>query len=572
MVGWAEISCEAQVPMLNAFDRRIRYTLSPNRLSRTVVGPALILAFLASSCPSSAAPSLPTLDSDNYWVIVGSRQNIDDAISIARQHGDDSAQVVGSVNGWFAVVEGPKKVLQGAGKTFLDSLIKSGAAPKDAYLTRGTGLTDVVWKPSPSPVLQTLQYDGKAPVELTQSGIKISVDRKGPDSDGDFFPFAKGYKEGKELFTLSADKNPSEDPSATLYALWLDQASSAPQIVLTYYWHGAHCCTVTRIANLKPDGRWAVTETEDLDGDGYDFEDINRDGSIQLISSDNSFLYAFDSYADSVAPLKIQSFKDGALHDVTKLPIYQHRLWQRLFSIERFHQEESSDTDSNGFLAGWVASKILVGQGDQAWQSMLKRYDHHPNMGPEVCLTGAPLSNCPANKTAKVPFPVALRGFLLEHGYIQDASQYPIPVDDTKFVIPEVSQHDPEPSEPSQPLVPTVNSNMRACADSSDTVKTIIYQMFAGRKMLASENDAMVTLEDDTTVEAADSGIGKVICAVTYDLNLKRMIGQLAEVGDMRRAAALNIMSRRAGAEVSRRIKYSVKPTAQGKSFVEVLP
>ena len=90
--------------------------------------------------------------------------------------------------------------------------------------------------------------------------------------------------------------------------------------------------------------------------------------------------------------------------------------------------------------------------------------------------------------------------------------------------------------------------------------------------MLPNENDDMISLEDDTTVEGTDASIDKVVCAVTYDLSIKPIIGQLAEAGDMGRANALNQLARRNGEQLSKRIKFSVKPTAQGGTFVQVLP
>ena len=62
---------------------------------------------------------------------------------------------------------------------------------------------------------------------------------------------------------------------------------------------------MTKIANLDKEGDWHVIDGDTLDGDGYSFEDILGKGYSYLVSNDNAFLYAFDSYAGSYPPIKI---------------------------------------------------------------------------------------------------------------------------------------------------------------------------------------------------------------------------------------------------------------------------
>ena len=114
---------------------------------------------------------------------------------------------------------------------------------------------------------------------------------------------------------------------------------------------------------------------------------------------------------------------------------------------------------------------------------------------------------------------------------------------------------------------------LQQCVDSSDTARKLIYQNFVGRRLQPGESYDLVTLEGDTTLEANDVGIGRVVCAVTYDLNLKSLVGQLAENGEFKRAEALGRLMRRNGATASTRARYSVKPTATpGETFIELLP
>ena len=78
---------------------------------------------------------------------------------------------------------------------------------------------------------------------------------------------------------------------------------------------------------------------------------------------------------------------------------------------------EVPDEEVNGFLAGYVAEKILLGEGKGAWALMLDHYDKASDWGLDVC--DKPLDtegNCPG-KTERLTFPVALERMLNENGY-----------------------------------------------------------------------------------------------------------------------------------------------------------
>ena len=75
------------------------------------------------------------------------------------------------------------------------------------------------------------------------------------------------------------------------------------------------------------------------------------------------------------------------------------------------------DDDVNGFLAGYVGEKILLGDGKQAWELMLAYYDKASDWGLETC--SQPLNEdgaCPGEKI-QLTFPDALERMLNENGY-----------------------------------------------------------------------------------------------------------------------------------------------------------
>ena len=525
---------------------------------------AIAGSFWACLIASHASAEGLKLVGDHYWIALASRQSADEAIAYARRYSSLSPMVVSSINGWFAVVVGPREVAPGQGKAVLAALAKSDYIPNDAYFTRGEGYSDLVWKAPLSPVLATAKYDGETDATLQNGPLRIILSRAPVDGD-QRTAIATGYDNGKPAFAMIAGGDqPNEKPASEAQIIRLDRSSPAPQVVFTYYWQGAHCCTVTRIATEQPNGTWAVLDGENLDGsDGYDFEDLTGSGDVDMISADQSFYYAFASYASSVAPTKIHRLEGGRLVDVTREPKYYDYLRQELASVEGDAKSDDTRWHDNGFLAGWVASKMLIGQGTDAWTRMLSSYDHNPDFGPQECLIAQPVESCPEEKLRRIDFPVSLKQFLVKGGYILDQSQFPTPR----------QEYSPAPPTPQASSPPSKPPALQQCVASSDIARKLIYQSFVGRKIQPGEDYSQVTLEGDTTLEESDADIGRVICAVTYDFNLKPLVGHLAESGEFGRAEAIARLIRRSGAMVSTRVRYSVKPTAtDGETFIELLP
>src|SRR5580704_5375964 len=107
----------------------------------------------------------------------------------------------------------------------------------------------------------------------------------------------------KTVFTIKGNPATASDQlRAHAVLVHLDRSASVAQVVMTSFTGGAHWCTETQIASSDSDGRWSVLKADRLDGDGYQFEDSDGDGVSELVSVDNSFLYAFDAYAMCMRP------------------------------------------------------------------------------------------------------------------------------------------------------------------------------------------------------------------------------------------------------------------------------
>jgi serine protease Do len=83
---------------------------------------------------------------------------------------------------------------------------------------------------------------------------------------------------------------------------------------------------------------------------------------------------------------------------------------------------------SNGFLVAWVASKIRLGDGDEAWAKFMASYDKNSDFGPQICTTGQKVDDCPAGKLKAQPIPEGFAEFLEANGY------YPLPRDAAKLI------------------------------------------------------------------------------------------------------------------------------------------
>src|SRR5690242_14938919 len=145
-----------------------------------------------------------------------------------------------------------------------------------------------------APLVQ-LHFDGKTAASLKFRDLSISIDSAPSNESPDMkFPiFHLAFDDGRKLDVKLGDQQPREEPAADARIYSLDRSAPFPQIVLTYFWEGAHCCTVTKIVTVNGGGKMIVVDGQTLDGDGYSYEDVDGDGSVELLSFDNSFYYAF---------------------------------------------------------------------------------------------------------------------------------------------------------------------------------------------------------------------------------------------------------------------------------------
>jgi hypothetical protein len=354
---------------------------------------------------------------DERYIVFASRQILDDAIGIAQSYSwrFPNVRVMRSSNGWYAVAAGPERVPDA--RAYRDKLLKEGGVATDMLFSKGDGYVAEAWrKPVVNYLLQG-SYDGRRAASFALGDVRVSLGRVKAKDAAEFTPVATGWKGAVQVFSMALDDVVGEMPRSQVAALRLDAASLAPHIVFSAFWGGAHCCTVTKIATLGRGG-WTVVDGEVLDGSGYGFEDIDGDGAYELISSDNSFLYAFAPYSESRTPMQLWRLQGGRLVDATRDPGLAAFHRRRLAAMEHEGDIDPGRWRSNGFLAGWVATKSLVGQFEDAWARMLVLYDAGSDWRLTECLVPMVKGQCPTGKDIAVAFPAALRAHLERTGYV----------------------------------------------------------------------------------------------------------------------------------------------------------
>jgi hypothetical protein len=153
----------------------------------------------------------------------------------------------------------------------------------------------------------------------------------------------------------------------------LDKATRYPQVVVTQYTGGPHCCTDTAILTEVVPGKWEVIDGYTFQW-GYSFEDINDDGAAELFAVYQEFLY-FDGYFNGPGPFGISRLSGRKLTDITHASASRNRYHQEIAALEFEASVAPAQWHDNQFLAKWVTTKAVVGELSDAWQKAMSLYD-----------------------------------------------------------------------------------------------------------------------------------------------------------------------------------------------------
>jgi hypothetical protein len=185
---------------------------------------------------------------------------------------------------------------------------------------------------------------------------------------------------------------------------------------------GAHCCNEIKVAVIEP-RQIRVVELGMWDGSPGDMpRDVDRDGTVDWVQQDDSFLYSFHAYAFSSAPPQIINIVNGRAQDVSARLSFRP-LFQRTLNAVRGSCLTRRRADANNSAcATYVAAAARVGQFDAAWARISRAYDDkHQWEYPTGCRVSLdPETGCADSATINYGgYLPSLRAFLVDHDYIR---------------------------------------------------------------------------------------------------------------------------------------------------------
>lgn len=254
------------------------------------------------------------------------------------------------------------------------------------------------------------------PKEISQGAVKAALTYRETVVGGEilFVPIVTISADGKEVAKIDDEDTGFPNPPVSLQIAELDPGNPHPEVVVSFYTGGAHCCSSTSVATSSSEGAsWSMVDVGEFDGGPLLAVDLDGDGRYEFETRDNAFLYTFGCYACSEAPLQIFSVEAGAIKNVSKDPRFRpaHAAWLKSMI------GNAPDEDANGFLAGYVGEKILLGEGKEAWALMLAHYDKESDWGLEACGQAVNDEGECLGTPEILTFPEALERMLNESGY-----------------------------------------------------------------------------------------------------------------------------------------------------------
>ncbi len=204
-----------------------------------------------------------------------------------------------------------------------------------------------------------------------------------------------------------------EAPSVKLVEL--DPANDQPELLVTNFTGGAHCCTQV-VVHTKTANGWKPVDLGAFDGGSLlSPEDMDGDGAAEFKAVDDRFLYEFASYAGSAAPPMILAVRGGEKVDITRDPAFE---WTLRSALDDLGTIPESGEERNSWLAAYAATLVLLGEADPLDYAS-SAYDPAPDWGMITCKVEMQDGVCPDGQQERLQFPEALTRFLTANGYLE---------------------------------------------------------------------------------------------------------------------------------------------------------
>ena len=195
--------------------------------------------------------------------------------------------------------------------------------------------------------------------------------------------------------------------------------AGTPFVYVQSYTGGAHCCTEIRVAIVEPE-RIRLAELGAWDGEPSKAfpKDVDGDGMVDFVQTDDRFRYRFASGAGSRTPPQVLNVVDGAVVDVSTRPGFRPLFAKAMREFRRECRDD--DGEPNGACAAYAASAARAGRFEEAWAEMLREHDRGDRSSlPEGCRLAGRDDDCPEASVIHFrDYPEALRHFLVGWGYL----------------------------------------------------------------------------------------------------------------------------------------------------------
>ena len=132
-----------------------------------------------------------------------------------------------------------------------------------------------------------------APREIVKGAVKATLTYRKVDSDGDalLVPIVTVFADGKEVAKIDDEDAAFPDPPVSVQIAELDPSNRYPEVVVSYYTGGAHCCSNTSvITGGKDRAAWSEIDVGQFDGGPLTAVDLDGDGAYEFETRDNAFL------------------------------------------------------------------------------------------------------------------------------------------------------------------------------------------------------------------------------------------------------------------------------------------
>jgi hypothetical protein len=129
-----------------------------------------------------------------------------------------------------------------------------------------------------------------------------------------------------------------------------------PEVIVTLYWGGAHCCTIGVI--LSFDGTAYRVSEYNFGDPGYTVTDLEGDGRSEFLTRDARFAYRYAAYAFSIFPVQVLSWDGTKVVDTTNA----HKDLVREDVKRSWKLFVRAKYEPRGAAAAWAANRYRLGE------------------------------------------------------------------------------------------------------------------------------------------------------------------------------------------------------------------